>query len=191
MILKKSWPLLLLKSKKRTGGIHIPGHGKDHRSLSQHPLKSVHEIPYCGQLPIDSDSGKSEQCHSGDFEAIEEKHLRLVDGGIVDQVPAEIARAMGADIVIGVSLGFAQFFEKPKHPNQSFSNLLELMSREGIAHSLSLADIAIEIPGIEKNSLLDMEQRETLIAHGKAAMRDRLEDLIRRVENFKRRDGQG
>ena len=125
------------------------------------------------------------------FEAIKEKDLRLVDGGIVDQVPVEIARAMGADIVIGVSLGFAQFFEKPKHPHQSFSNLLELMSREGIAHSLSLADIAIEIPGIEKTSLLDMEQRETLIAQGKAVMRARLEDLIRRAENSERRDGQG
>ena len=124
------------------------------------------------------------------FETIKEEDLRLVDGGIVDQVPVEIAKAMGADIVIGVSLGFAQFFEKPTHPHQSLMNLLELMSREGIAHSLSMADIAIEIPGIEKTSLVDMEQRDTLIAHGKAAMKARLEDLIQRVENSERRDEQ-
>lgn len=124
------------------------------------------------------------------FETVKEKDLRLVDGGIVDQVPVEIARAMGADIVIGVSLGFVQFFEKPKHPHQSLMNLLELMSREGIAHSLSMADIAIEIPSIEKTSLMDMEQRDTLIAHGKAAMKARLMDLIGRVENFERRDEQ-
>lgn len=124
------------------------------------------------------------------FETVKEKDLRLVDGGIVDQVPVEIARAMGADIVIGVSLGFVQFFEKPKHPHQSLMNLLELMSREGIARSLSMADIAIEIPGIEKTSLMDMEQRDTLIAHGKAAMKARLIDLIRRVENSERRDEQ-
>jgi NTE family protein len=124
------------------------------------------------------------------FETVKEKDLRLVDGGIVDQVPVEIARAMGADIVIGVSLGFVQFFEKPKHPHQSLMNLLELMSREGIARSLSMADIAIEIPGIEKTSLMDMEQADTLIAHGKAAMKARLMDLIRRVENFERKDEQ-
>jgi hypothetical protein len=53
-----------------------------------------------------------------------------------------------------------------------------------------MADIAIEIPGIEKTSLMDMEQRDTLIAHGKAAMKARLMDLIRRVENFERRDEQ-
>jgi len=124
------------------------------------------------------------------FETVKEKDLRLGDGGIVDQVPVELARAMGADIVIGVSLGFVQFFEKPKHPHQSLMNLLELMSREGIARSLSMADIAIEIPGIEKTSLMDMEQRDTLIAHGKAAMKARLMDLIRRVENSERRDKQ-
>jgi NTE family protein len=124
------------------------------------------------------------------FETVKEKDLRLVDGGIVDQVPVEIARAMGADIVIGVSLGFVQFFEKPKHPHQFLMNLLELMSREEIARSLSMADIAIEIPGIEKTSLMDMEQRDTLIAHGKAAMKARLMDLIRRVENSERRDEQ-
>jgi len=43
----------------------------------------------------------------------------------------------------------------------------------------------IEIPG-----LMDMEQRDTLIAHGKAAMKARIEDLLRRVENSKRTDEQ-
>jgi len=118
------------------------------------------------------------------FEAVKEKDLRLVDGGIVDQVPVEIARAMGADIVIGVNLGFVQFFEKPKHPHQSLMNLLEIMSWEGIAHSLSMADITIEIPGIEKTSLMDMKQRDTLIVQGKAAMKARLADLIHMVERF-------
>jgi hypothetical protein len=53
-----------------------------------------------------------------------------------------------------------------------------------------ILDIAIEIPGIEKTSLMDMEQRNTLIAHSKAAMKKRLMDLIRRVENSERRDEQ-
>ena len=121
------------------------------------------------------------------FETVIEKDLRLVDGGIVDQVPVEIAKAMGADIVIGVSLGFVQFFEKPKHPHQLLMNLLELMGREGIARSLSMADIAIEIPGIEKTSLMDMGQRDILIARGKEAMKAQLNDLIRKVENFELR----
>lgn len=118
------------------------------------------------------------------FENVKEKDLRLVDGGIVDQVPVEIARAMGANIVIGVSLGFVQFFEKPKHPHQSLMNILELMGREKIARSLSMADIVIEVPGIEKTSLMDMGQKDTLTANGKAAMKAQIKDLIRKVENF-------
>lgn len=55
------------------------------------------------------------------------------------------------------------------------------------ASGLSVETIKAES---EKTSLMDMEQRDTLIAHGKAAMKARLEDLIRRVENSKRTDEQ-
>lgn len=55
------------------------------------------------------------------------------------------------------------------------------MSREGIARSLSTADVAIEIPGIEKTSLIDMQQHDTLIALAKAAMKAQMEDLIERA----------
>ena len=122
------------------------------------------------------------------FENVRIDGLRLVDGGIIDQVPVEIARAMGADIVIGVSLGFAQFFEKPNQPHESLSNVLEVMSQEGIARSLSMADIAVEMPGIEKTSLIDMTQRDTLITHGKAAMEAHIQDLIQLVDDFEYSD---
>ena len=125
------------------------------------------------------------------FETIREQGLYLADGGIVDQVPVQVARAMGADIVIGVSLGFTQYFEKTQHPHQMLSNLLDLMSREGIAQSLAMADIAVEIEGIETTSLMDMEQREALIVQGRAAMEARLEDLMHMLDHHWGRDGQG
>jgi hypothetical protein len=86
--------------------------------------------------------------------------------------------------VIGVSLGFTQVFETPQHPHQSLSNVLELMSREAISRALSMADIAVDIPGIEKTSLIDMQQRDALISQGKAAMMLQMETLKRRVETF-------
>jgi NTE family protein len=126
----------------------------------------------------------------GVFETVQAEGLRLVDGGIVDQVPVEIVRAMGADIVIGVSLGFTRYFENPTRPHQSLSNAWELIGREGIARSLSLADIAVEIPGIETTSLIDLEQRDTFIAQGKAAMRPQIENLKRCVRNVEHKHGQ-
>jgi NTE family protein len=118
------------------------------------------------------------------FEIVTESGLRLVDGGIIDQVPVEIAKAMGADIVIGVSLGTVQFFERPSMPHQSLMNSLEVMSREMIESSLAIADIGIEIPGIEKASLIDMGQREALIGLGRDAMNGRLDELMAKVEQF-------
>jgi NTE family protein len=116
------------------------------------------------------------------FESVKSDGRRLVDGGILDQVPVEIARAMGADIVIGVNLGFSRVYDQPIYPHQLLSNLMDLMTREGIARSLSMADVAIEIPRIEKTSLIDMKQRETLIERGKTAMQGRIADLRQLVD---------
>jgi hypothetical protein len=59
---------------------------------------------------------------------------------------------------------------------------MDLMAQEGIARSLSMADIAIEMPGIEKTSLIDMNLREMLIDLGKTAMQGRIGALRRRVD---------
>ena len=116
------------------------------------------------------------------FESVKIDGRRLVDGGILDQVPVEVARAMGADIVIGVNLGFSQVYDQPIYAHQLISNVMDLMTREEIARSLFMADIAIEIPGIEKTSLIDMKQRETLIEMGKTAMQGRIADLRQLVD---------
>ena len=116
------------------------------------------------------------------FEGVIIDGRRLVDGGILDQVPVEIARAMGANIVIGVNLGFSQVYDQPIYPHQLLSNVMDVMTQEGIARSLSMADIAIKIPGIEKTSLIDMKQREMLIERGKTAMQGKLADLRRLVD---------
>lgn len=125
------------------------------------------------------------------FESVIIDGRRLVDGGILDQVPVEIARAMGADIVIGVNLGFSQVFDLPIYPHQLLSNVMDLMIRERIVRSLSMADIAIEIPGIEKTSLIDMKQRETLIERGKKAMQGRIGDLRQLVDAVENDHEQG
>lgn len=116
------------------------------------------------------------------FESVKIDGRRLVDGGILDQVPVEVARAMGADIVIGVNLGFSQVYDQPIYSHQLISNVMDVMTRDKIARSLFMADIAIEIPGIEKTSLIDMKQRETLIEMGKTAMQGRIADLRQLVD---------
>src|SRR5205823_8955192 len=42
----------------------------------------------------------------GVFAPVEREGRLLVDGGITDNVPVDIARAMGVDVVIAVDVGF-------------------------------------------------------------------------------------
>ena len=44
------------------------------------------------------------------------------------------------------------------------------------------------MPGIEKTSLIDMAQRGTLFAYGKAAMNAHIQDLIQLVNDFEGTD---
>lgn len=55
-------------------------------------------------------------------------------------------------------------------------------------HVIVMADIATEIPGIEKTSLINIVQRDTLIADGKAAMKAQIQDLIQMVDHFECND---
>ena len=56
------------------------------------------------------------------FELVRQRNRWLVDGGLVEPVPISIARAMGADVVIAVSLHIevrekiSMVTEKPLQP---------------------------------------------------------------------------
>jgi len=116
----------------------------------------------------------------GLFEAVEVDDMRLLDGGGVDQVPVEVAFAMGADVVVGVSLGMVQFFRPASSPVKSFMNFIEVLSREQIQNSLRLANacgVGFEIPGIEETSLLDTRHLDGLVNMGREAMSAHMDEL--------------
>jgi len=55
-----------------------------------------------GRIPFGSHAGNN--VHSGVFAPVRRDNQILVDGGLVDNLPADVVRGMGADIVIGVHL---------------------------------------------------------------------------------------
>ena len=87
----------------------------------------------------------------------------LVDGGLIDPVPADIAREMGADIVIGVNLSDIKVDTPPVTNNlisiiyRSVYIMLEELNRI----SSNKADIVIE-PQYRGNTRFNMEQEERL-----------------------------
>ena len=122
----------------------------------------------------------------GLFEVVHVGGMRLADGGMIDQVPVEVALAMGADVVVGVSLGMVQFFHPANTPLKAFVNFIDIMSREQIMDSLRFADtrgVGFEVPGIEETSLVNTRQFDRLISMGRRAMLAHMDRLAGAMES--------
>ena len=80
----------------------------------------------------------------GVFSPFEKDGIVYVDGGVVDRVPSETARNMGADVVVGVDVGF----RGEKHPTaqnvlQVVLQTFDIMGWEIAKFKLSDADYVI------------------------------------------------
>ncbi len=119
-----------------------------------------------------NDIGKAVQASCaipGIFQPVEIKGMKLFDGGLVDQIPVDVVRAMGADISIGVSLALATIHGKISNPIYAASSIFGILGVHQIRRSLELADIGFQISGIEKRSSIDPKQYE-LLELGKTEM---------------------
>ncbi len=88
------------------------------------------------------------------FQSAERSGKMLIDGGVVNNFPVDVAKAMGADIIIGVDLQ-----RDPPKNNQLKSmdvvinQLVTFLSKEKYAQNLRLCDILIR-PDVTKYSML-------------------------------------
>jgi NTE family protein len=99
---------------------------------------------------------------------------RLVDGGLVRNIPTDIVRQMGADIVITVDIG-SQLLS----PDQLESLLgitsqaMEIISLEGNREMRDAADILLT-PSVAALSTLDFSEIESTISLGEEGAREKL-----------------
>lgn len=105
----------------------------------------------------------------------------LVDGGTVNNYPVDVARAMGADIIIGVRLGEPSD-EDPTIENigDMFGQMLDLFLDTKLAAAIADTDILItaDTKGYGVLSFDDASLR-TLIDNGEAAARSHQDDLLK------------
>lgn len=116
----------------------------------------------------------------GGLPPVERDGLLLVDGGIVDNVPVDVARAMGVDLVIVVDVGTPLL---GREDIRSFVNVLDqlqlLLGRAEVErqlNSLGPQDILIraDIQGV---STTDFTNSENAIAQGREAGQAMIERL--------------
>lgn len=105
----------------------------------------------------------------GIFLPVQRDGLTLVDGGLVNNVPTSVARAMGADVVIAVELN------RPRPGQRPPRNLLQVMlysltvlQRPQIASCLAMADVCIQ-PDLNDFGIVELERSLDMIAAGRQA----------------------
>lgn len=101
----------------------------------------------------------------------------LVDGGVADNVPARVARQMGADVVMAVSLnsGLAPS-PKPANIFQVLLRSIEIMQAEKTEREWQDADLTV-FPQVQHLSPIDLERAGDFMRAGRRAMENKLDDL--------------
>ncbi len=118
----------------------------------------------------------------GVFAPVEVDGRLLVDGGIVENLPVDVAKGMGVDIVIAVDVGFQPVGRKELTSALAVSNqaVTIMMQRETLRQRalLSPDDVLIE-PDLENLQSTDFAAAERTIGLGLAATRASAERLAR------------
>lgn len=116
------------------------------------------------------------------FSPVEIDDKLLIDGGVVDNFPANIALNMGADYLIGVDIGSRL---KKKEEIGSFIDILNQTSNYKKVEATEEARKKVNLlllPNMNKYELLSFDKAKDIIAEGEKAAREQI-DEIRKLRN--------
>ncbi len=107
-----------------------------------------------------------------------------VDGGLVSPVPVDVAKKLGADIVIGVDI-----LAQPVHTETSniwglFNQNINIMQKHLAQEELKGADIVIQPDLREKVHIFDVSGREITMLAGQNATQKILPELRKIIDNY-------
>lgn len=118
----------------------------------------------------------------GVFRPVELCGKTLVDGAVVERVPARTAREMGADTVIAVDVGIYVGGQKPNHILDVITQSLDIMQRDLCRYTLDDADIVIR-PQLQDISPGHFHKAKEAITAGEDAARamlPQIKELLRK-----------
>ena len=103
----------------------------------------------------------------------------LIDGGVVNNMPVDVARAMGADIVIAVEVGeplLTTVERLSRSPLASIDQSTKILIEANVRPQRQLADLVIT-PDLEGFSLTSFSEALEIMRRGEAAARNMLPQL--------------
>ncbi len=156
----------------------------DHETLAYSQLKSFDDLPTPFRcVATDLVTGKEVIFSDGDLATAMRATMSIpglftpvrtdghvyVDGGLVGNLPTDVVRKMGADIVVGIHLETAPANEKEI---QSLFNVLgrsiDVVIRENEIRGLAGADMVVSVD-LKDFTSLDYEKNDTIIQKGRSA----------------------
>src|SRR5580698_5065914 len=153
----------------------------DRVALPYSELKSFNDLPIpFACVATDLVSGKPHVFRSGPLSLALRSTMSLpgiftpvrsgdhiyADGGLLNNIPIDVAKEMGADIVIGIHLETAPL--DPKTDLSSFGVLgqsISVMSAVNVLHSMEQADLLVTVP-LQKYTTLDYNKADAIIKLG-------------------------
>lgn|GEM_PF-5002833 len=105
----------------------------------------------------------------------------LIDGAVVHGIPVDVARAEGADMVVGVDVGACLCHQPPlKDGIDILNRAMEIMNSRLSNYNARSADRLIA-PDVKRFGWTDFHCAEELIAAGRNAARPICQELARMV----------
>lgn len=124
----------------------------------------------------------------GFFSPLEYGNMMLVDGGMLNPVPVDLARALGADIVIAVDLNANPLTTVPDSladvVHRSIETMMNRLRETNMARMKPEITIA---PNLNSVSFLDFHEGETSIAEGYRATIEMIPEIKRQLNRPVRR----
>ncbi|MDD4857972.1 MAG: patatin-like phospholipase family protein [Candidatus Krumholzibacteria bacterium] len=115
----------------------------------------------------------------------------LVDGGLLRNLPAEDAKNLGADIVIGVDVGDNLLpAEKLQTLSAIMGQAIQIAGEPEHKRQQSLCDVLIA-PRLDKFGSLDYARARAIIALGESAAREHLAELRALADSLRTLGGEG
>ncbi len=119
----------------------------------------------------------------GVFQPVEHQGKVLVDGGVVDNIPIDVAREKGADIVIAVDIS-------ENVTNFNITNMFDVMLQavnimfdENVKYKKTNADILIT-PAVGDVGMLDFTQKKRCMLAGIDATQKAMPDIKKKIEEW-------
>lgn len=114
----------------------------------------------------------------GTFDPVRLRGRLLSDGGILNNVPVDVARAMSADVVIAVSVGAPERDKPAETIGAVASRAIDLMVQDLEGPRLRQADVVI-LPDFKGLGSSDYRKSEAIAARGYAAAAAQADALLR------------